>query len=64
MERLLLRMRRWGNDGAVSNARNELIRAHDREVTATVVARRVFDRDTRRVAASLFAAPRADRPAA
>jgi hypothetical protein len=58
MDRLLLRMRRWGNDGAVTNARAELIRARDREVAATVLARRVLDRDARRVAASLFAAPR------
>ncbi len=63
MGRLLLRMRRWGNDGAVRNARNELIRVRDREVAATVVARRVDDRDTTRVAASLFAAPRRPAPA-
>jgi hypothetical protein len=64
MDRLLLRMRRWGNDGAVTNARRELIRVHDEHVTATVVARRVFDRDTTRVAASLYAAPRTTRSAA
>jgi hypothetical protein len=51
MERLLLHMRRWGNDGAVSNAWNELIRVHDQEVTATVVARRVLRRDEARPAA-------------
>ena len=48
MERLLLRMRRWGNEGAVTNARIELIRAHDMEVAASVVARRVGQRDTLR----------------
>jgi hypothetical protein len=64
MGRLLLRMRRWGNDGALTNARTELIRVHDQEVAATVVARRVFDRDASRVAASLFAAPHPRRPAA
>ena len=64
MERLLLRMRRWGNDGAVTTARNELIRVHDQEVAATIVARRVFARDAMRVAASLFAAPRTTRTAA
>jgi hypothetical protein len=64
MERLLLRMRRWGNDGAVTNARRELIRVHDEHIAATVVARRVFDRDTTRVAASLFAAPHTSRSAA
>jgi hypothetical protein len=50
MDRWLLRMRRWGNDGAVTNARAELIRAHDLEVAATVVARRVLARDVRRAA--------------
>jgi hypothetical protein len=48
MDRLLLRMRRWGNDGAVTNARAELIRAREREVAATIVARRVVARDTSR----------------
>ena len=65
MDRLLLRIRHWGNDGAVTNARAELIRVRDREVAAIVVARRVLDRDAIRVAASLFAAPqRRTRPAA
>jgi hypothetical protein len=44
-------MRRWGNDGAVTNARRELIRVHDQEVAATVVARRVLRRDQERPAA-------------
>ena len=41
----MLRMRRWGNGGAVSNARTELTRAHDQQVAASVVARRVEDRE-------------------
>ncbi|MBV9952038.1 MAG: hypothetical protein JO291_08815 [Acidimicrobiia bacterium] len=45
MDRLLLRMRRWGNDGAVVNARAELIRARERQAAATIVARRVVARD-------------------
>ena len=64
MERLLLRMRRWGNDGAVTNARTELIRAHDEQVAARVVARRVSGRDAARVAACLLAAPGTRRRAA
>ena len=64
MGRLLLRMRRWGNDGALTNVRTELIRFHDQQVAASVLARRVQDRDAPRVAASLFAAPHRREPAA
>jgi len=45
MERLLFLVRLWGNIGAVSNARDELILAHDRAVTARVLARRVEQRE-------------------
>jgi hypothetical protein len=59
MEHLLLRMRRWGNDGAVTNARRELIRAHDDQVAARVVARRVQFRDRTRLDAARRAQPAA-----
>lgn len=53
----MLLMRRWGNEGAVANAMTELVIAHETDVTASVVAHRVEQRDTARAAASLSAGP-------
>ena len=54
MNRLMLIMRRWGNDGAVANAHTELVLADDQALVATTVEMRVRHRDTARAAASLL----------
>ena len=54
MERLIHFMRRWGNDGAVENARTELVLVDTNARTASFLALRVRDRDTARAAASLL----------
>ena len=56
MNRLLILVRRWGNDGAVTNARTELVLADDNARVSTYVGARVHDRDVARVAASLMPA--------
>lgn len=54
MNRLTIFMRRWGNDGAVANARTELVHVDDEMRTAMSVEQRVRHRDTAIAAGSLI----------
>ncbi|MEJ7583282.1 MAG: hypothetical protein WKF43_04175 [Acidimicrobiales bacterium] len=63
MLRLLLRLRRLGGAGAISNAREELVASHARVVTARAACSRVQTIDNARAAASLLARPHSWPPA-